>query len=173
MKGWLQCTGHSVALLVSALALFSAGCEQDPTTSSPGSQSASAAETETSDAPGTAELAAANSPTVKFTTPSANKSYTVGDSVVATITVSNATLGTGAGEYKLQYFLDGVPVGAPVTTAASFTYGALVMGRHQLAVALVDQASEFLANEESLHSLHIKMKTTCAKSADCEDGLSC
>ncbi|MCB9788163.1 MAG: lamin tail domain-containing protein [Deltaproteobacteria bacterium] len=110
---------------------------------------------------------------MKFTSPPANKSYTVGDTVVATISVSNATLGTGAGEYKLQYFLDGVAVGAPVTTAASFTYGALTIGRRQLAVALVDQAGEFLPNPESLNTLYVKMKTTCGKSSDCDDGLSC
>jgi subtilisin-like proprotein convertase family protein len=173
MKGWLRFIGHSGLMLVVALALVTAGCEQEPTTSSSGSLSASAAETETSDAPGTAGLAAANSPTVKFTSPPANKSFTVGDSVVATITVSNATLGTGAGEYKIQYYLDGAPVGAAVTTAASFTYGALTLGRRHLAVALVDQAGNFLSNTESLNSLYIKMKTTCAKATDCEEGLAC
>ncbi|MEZ4268649.1 MAG: lamin tail domain-containing protein [Myxococcota bacterium] len=123
----------------------------------------------------TAKLAAAGDPRVLFTSPIAlAKIAWTGPTtqVPTTVTTADVTLGPGAGEFELEYLLNGVAV-AKTLDAAPYAFQNVPFGRQQLVVRVVDKAGAPLKNPESVSKLFVYVAKSCTKTSDCDDGHAC
>ena len=120
-----------------------------------------------------ATLGGASDPTVTITKPTNNYSVTYVDpGSTVTVEVEVTDVMVGPSKHHLAYYLDGVEVQV-LTAVVPYSFTGVSIGRHQFAVRLVTANGATLPNVESLDTVHVKVVTTCADAASCDDGLTC
>ncbi|MCB9730194.1 MAG: SUMF1/EgtB/PvdO family nonheme iron enzyme [Deltaproteobacteria bacterium] len=119
--------------------------------------------------------AATTVPTVKITAPALFEQITyagAGTHIVMSVTVANATIGGGASDLRIRYFLDGV-LKSEAQDTTPYDFLSLPLGQHHLAARLVTALGEPLPNASSLAAVYVRIIKPCGSVSDCDDGMSC
>ena len=94
-----------------------------------------------------------------------------GNTVAAEIVVTGATLGAGADDAKVQWYLDGALVAT--NTSGSYAFLGVPPGQRHLAARLVDASGNDLGSAPTQDGVHVRIEDLCGEVAECDDGLAC